>query len=93
MESEEKPVVIITGSTGLIGNPAVKRSSKEFRVIGFDRIASVIQPKHSLRDTIPAMVEFLKSDPAGFYRENKLDPPAWLRDAATPGGGRKQHGD
>lgn len=30
------------------------------------------EPKHSLRDTIPKMVSFLKADPKRFYRENDL---------------------
>jgi nucleoside-diphosphate-sugar epimerase len=29
-------------------------------------------PKRSLRETLPKMVEFLKSDPDGFYKANKL---------------------
>ena len=36
------------------------------------------EPTYSLRATLPKMVEFLKADPLGFYRENKLDPPSWL---------------
>ena len=39
-------------------------------------------PRRSLRETIPKMVEFLKADPAQFYEENKLDPPASLRGAS-----------
>ena len=35
------------------------------------------QPRHSLRDTLPKMVDTLKANPAAFYRENKLgEPPA-----------------
>lgn len=30
------------------------------------------EPKRSLRDTIPKMIAFLKSDPKGFYKENSL---------------------
>ncbi len=33
------------------------------------------QPAHSLRQTLPAMAESLKSDPAGFYKANKLGKP------------------
>jgi nucleoside-diphosphate-sugar epimerase len=32
-------------------------------------------PKHSLRETLPKMVAALKSDPAGWYEENKLKGP------------------
>ena len=34
------------------------------------------QPQHSLRNTLPQMVEILKADPVRWYRENKLDAPA-----------------
>lgn len=33
------------------------------------------EPKHSLRATLPLMVESLKQDPAGWYKANKLDAP------------------
>jgi nucleoside-diphosphate-sugar epimerase len=32
------------------------------------------EPKHSLRDMLPRMMEFLKADPRAFYKENKLTP-------------------
>lgn len=31
------------------------------------------EPKHSLRDSLPMMIDFLKRDPEGFYRENHLE--------------------
>lgn len=33
------------------------------------------EPRRSLREALPKMVEALRADPAGWYRENKLDPP------------------
>lgn len=33
------------------------------------------EPAHSLRETLPKMVEALKRDPAGWYRANKLEAP------------------
>ena len=33
------------------------------------------QPRHSLRDTLPKMVEALKRDPKKFYKQNKLGEP------------------
>lgn len=33
------------------------------------------EPKHRLRDTLPAIVRSLKSDPERFYKENYLAPP------------------
>lgn len=41
------------------------------------------EPKRSLRATLPKMVAALKADPLGFYRENDLEPPAWLRERAA----------
>lgn len=43
------------------------------------------EPRRSLRETLPRMVAALKADPLGWYRENDLTPPAWLRDQAAPG--------
>ncbi|MEX0408807.1 NAD-dependent epimerase/dehydratase family protein [Aquibium sp. LZ166] len=31
------------------------------------------EPKHSLRDTLPEMIEALKADPVGWYKANKLN--------------------
>jgi nucleoside-diphosphate-sugar epimerase len=39
------------------------------------------QPRHSLRDTLPQMVDHLKADPAKWYRQNKLELPSELRAA------------
>jgi len=36
------------------------------------------QPRHSLREALPVMVEQLKADPLAWYRMNKLDPPGFL---------------
>jgi len=38
------------------------------------------EPRRSLRETLPKMVAFLKEDPLGFYRENKLTPPGRLEE-------------
>lgn len=43
-------------------------------------------PMRQLRETIPRMMGYLKSDRAGFYRENKLDAPAFVRRAEVPHG-------
>lgn len=41
------------------------------------------QPQHSLRATLPRMVDALKADPHGWYRENRLAPPRRLKRAGT----------
>ncbi|WP_281982804.1 vitamin K epoxide reductase family protein [Thalassorhabdomicrobium marinisediminis] len=38
-------------------------------------------PKHSLRETLPAMIANLKQDPAGWYEANGLTKPHWLQAA------------
>ncbi|HZO88865.1 MAG TPA: NAD(P)-dependent oxidoreductase [Chthonomonadaceae bacterium] len=43
------------------------------------------EPRHSLRETLPKMIAFLKSDPAGFYKANKLGSPPQRQEA--PGAG------
>ena len=40
-------------------------------------------PQHSPRGTLPTMVAALKADPLGWYRENELEPPPWLRGRAA----------
>lgn len=35
-------------------------------------------PRHSLREELPAMIEALKEDPAGWYDANGLTKPHWL---------------
>src|SRR6266498_1996422 len=41
------------------------------------------EPQRSLRETLPIMVAALKADPAGWYQENKLEPPASLQEPAA----------
>ena len=38
------------------------------------------EPRHSLRATLPKMLEALKQDPSGWYQQNNLDPPADLQE-------------
>ena len=43
------------------------------------------EPKRNLRETIPKMVAALLADPAGWYRDNALEPPAyWPEQAGQP---------
>ena len=44
------------------------------------------EPKRSLRETLPKMIEALKADPLGWYRENDLDPPARIEKQAVNSG-------
>jgi nucleoside-diphosphate-sugar epimerase len=40
------------------------------------------RPQHSLRETLPEMIEGLREDPQGWYKANKLDPPNDLEESA-----------
>jgi nucleoside-diphosphate-sugar epimerase len=40
------------------------------------------KPQHSLRETLPKMIENLKGDPEGWYKANKLTAPSDLRESA-----------
>jgi hypothetical protein len=53
------------------------------------------EPERSLRRTLPRMVAALEADPAGWYRENKLEVPSWLAEgveARATGVGRRGRG-
>lgn len=41
------------------------------------------EPRHSLRETLPKMVEALQADPPGWYREHGLEPPASMKRIET----------
>jgi nucleoside-diphosphate-sugar epimerase len=36
------------------------------------------EPRHSLREAIPGIVNELKTDPINWYKRNKLTPPEWV---------------
>ena len=42
------------------------------------------EPRHSLRETLPKMLDALKEDPAAWYKENKLKPAAGQGVPAEP---------
>ncbi len=43
------------------------------------------QPQHRIADGLKELTVALRSDPAGWYAENGIDPPAWLRAADARG--------
>ena len=51
------------------------------------------EPKRSLGETLPKMVSALKDDPVRWYRENKLEPPSWLEEAASRSSKEDAHAD
>lgn len=52
--------------------------SKARRLLGWE-------PRHRLRDELPAMIEALQADPAAWYKANRVTPPAWLGAATDRG--------
>jgi nucleoside-diphosphate-sugar epimerase len=57
-------------------------SADDHYVLDITRARTMLgwEPKRSLRATLPTMIAALKSDPLGWYRENKLEPPSWLEE-------------
>lgn len=43
------------------------------------------RPRHRLAERLPAIVATLKKDPKGWYKANKITPPAWIDEAAALG--------
>lgn len=41
------------------------------------------EPRHRLRDVLPAMIGALKADPPAWYRSNRIPMPPWLQEVAT----------
>lgn len=67
-------------SMDLFGDPFIKpwmidRADDHFE-LDISRAKELLdwEPKHSLMDSLPAMIENLKADPKAWYKQNKLDP-------------------
>lgn len=43
------------------------------------------EPRHRLKNSLPAMIAALKKDPEGWYKANKLTPPPVIAEAADAG--------
>lgn len=61
--------------------PWMVEASDDHYVLDITRARQLLgwEPRHRLRDTLPKMAAALKRDPAGWYKENKLNPAvvAW----------------
>jgi nucleoside-diphosphate-sugar epimerase len=53
--------------------------------IGLARRLLGWEPRHRLEEELPRLVARLKSDPAAWYRDNKITPPPWLTFAEKAG--------
>ncbi|MEO8168142.1 MAG: NAD(P)-dependent oxidoreductase, partial [bacterium] len=51
------------------------------------------EPKRSLRETIPKMIDALKADPVGWYQENNLAVPSQLVKTKQTANGKSQEGN
>jgi nucleoside-diphosphate-sugar epimerase len=43
------------------------------------------EPRHRIRNKLPALIDALKRDPLGWYRANRITPPPWMRAAGVEG--------
>jgi len=43
------------------------------------------EPRHRIRDRLPALIESLKRDPLAWYRANGITPPLWMKQAGDEG--------
>jgi nucleoside-diphosphate-sugar epimerase/uncharacterized membrane protein len=70
--------------------PWMVEQSNDHYVLDISRAQQLLgwRPMHSLRDTLPKMVNALKRDPTGWYKANKLNPAvvAWYGKRPAPEG-------
>lgn len=76
-------------SMNLFGDPFIKpwmidRADDHYE-LDISRAKELLQwePKHSLMESLPKIIEKLKQDPLAWYKENKLDPPPELKKERT----------
>ncbi|EAQ04695.1 hypothetical protein OB2597_05415 [Pseudooceanicola batsensis HTCC2597] len=67
--------------------PFMIRMADDHYELDTSRAADLLgwSPRHSLRETLPAMIANLKADPAGWYEANGLTKPHWLQVAEERG--------
>lgn len=68
--------------------PWMVDASNDHYILDIARARSLLdwQPRHSLRETLPKIIDTLKRDPVGWYEENKLNPAlvAWYGRPPAP---------
>ena len=74
----------IPGQEGFIKPWMIDRANDHY-ALDVTRARTLLgwEPRHSLRGTLPKMIEALQADPLGWYRENELEPPASLEKQAA----------
>ena len=74
----------IPGQEGFIKPWMIDRANDHYALdISRARMLLGWEPKRSLRETLPKMIEALVADPLRWYRENELEPPKKLEEAAA----------
>jgi len=89
LETKAEPVIpddIDQGEAPFI-KPFMVRMADDHYELDISRAKALLdwKPRHALRETLPRMVEHLKSDPARWYEANGLTPPHWLQAVAEEG--------
>ena len=74
----------VPGQEGFIKPWMIDRANDHY-ALDISRARTLLgwEPKRSLRETLPKMIEALVADPLRWYRENELEPPAKLEEAAA----------
>jgi nucleoside-diphosphate-sugar epimerase/uncharacterized membrane protein len=74
----------VPGQEGFVKPWMIDRANDHY-ALDITRARTVLgwEPKRSLRDTLPKMIEALKADPSSWYRENDLEVPAKLEKRAV----------
>lgn len=73
----EREIVLVTGIDSFVKPWMIDRANDHYAIdISGARELIGWQPKRSLRETLPKVLEALKADPQGWYKENGLTPSA-----------------
>ncbi len=67
--------------------PFMVRLADDHYALDIRRAREVLgwEPRHRVRDELPAMVRAFEDDPASWYRRHKIDPPDWMATAQELG--------
>ena len=74
----------VPGQEGFIKPWMIDRANDHY-ALDITRARTLLgwEPKRSLRETLPKMINALEADPLGWYRENDLEPPKKLERQAA----------
>jgi len=74
----------VPGQEGFIKPWMIDRANDHY-ALDITRARTLLgwEPKRSLRETLPKMIDALKADPTNWYRENDLEPPSSFEKPAS----------